>query len=794
MNTTELERMIVRLLGDGTSYERMIQTAQASTARAAGVIQFHSQKIESFAGSLRLYASSARGTLTQLAALTGVAGIGGTIFESIRRFASMEQTKVAFTSLVGDTKRAEAALKDLTKFAADTPFELPEILNAAKQMIGFGTQAEDIVPTMRMLGDVAAGLGIDLSGLTYVFGTLKSQGRAFTVDINQFATRGIPIWEQLAVNMGKTVPEIREMVEKGKIGFKEVEAAFKATTGPMAKFTGGMEKQAQTLSGLFSTLKDNVGASLTKIGEIIVDKFHLKDLIKNLTAGAESIADWFAGPMFTSGVQLAEDAVKTLRDTIVNTYQTGVRWVTEFYETNRQTVNTVLAVAAGLGAVYAAIRLLGVGIGVIGFILQVLKVQQIAGIALWVAWAGALLTVKTVFALFNFQVAALNAGVALLSALWGIYTAATAGATAGTWLLNIAIAVLESELIVPLIIAVVALAGTFAIVGAAALALGVTLYSVYQTAVGLIDAFMNMSMSGAGMDRITSIFGEWYQALLVIIDLAQRDLPAAWEYTKLTFNLMVAQINQRWPAVWEFVKSGWAAVAEFIGAKFKSELAKATGEVVMEMGAALGHLNPMLGKAFQGIGANLIKMGRNSGVGLEDTLVTQIEAAKKKFDEAMAVGDDEGVKAAQKQMKQFRMKQAVKEWEDWGKQGEGILVPAAAKTGAEMGAAVSKNAIKEVQKFDAALFRSAEGAARIAEYHARLDNTIAGKGGITATTRNPVTGAIVARQQNPGVDAGGFAKNGPDMKEKYLSQIAEGTKIIANKVAAGVVLAPANLG
>ena len=35
-------------------------------------------------------------------------------------------------------------LKDLTRFAATTPFELPGLIDSAKQLLAFGTAAEDV--------------------------------------------------------------------------------------------------------------------------------------------------------------------------------------------------------------------------------------------------------------------------------------------------------------------------------------------------------------------------------------------------------------------------------------------------------------------------------------------------------------------------------------------------------------------------------------------------------------------------------------------------------------------------
>nr|DAD88513.1 MAG TPA: UBA2-like domain protein [Podoviridae sp. cttxo15] len=47
-------------------------------------------------------------------------------------------------------------LQNLSDFAAKTPFELPEVRQNAKQLLAMGVSAENIIPTMKALGDVAS--------------------------------------------------------------------------------------------------------------------------------------------------------------------------------------------------------------------------------------------------------------------------------------------------------------------------------------------------------------------------------------------------------------------------------------------------------------------------------------------------------------------------------------------------------------------------------------------------------------------------------------------------------------
>jgi hypothetical protein len=52
--------------------------------------------------------------------------------------AGFEQTKAAFTTMIGDAAKAEATLARLRELGAQTPFEFPELADAGRKLIAFG--------------------------------------------------------------------------------------------------------------------------------------------------------------------------------------------------------------------------------------------------------------------------------------------------------------------------------------------------------------------------------------------------------------------------------------------------------------------------------------------------------------------------------------------------------------------------------------------------------------------------------------------------------------------------------
>lgn len=205
-------------------------------------------------------ASSAKVATAALVAATTAA-----ITFGVKSAAEFQQTRVGIENMLGSVEDARSLLSDISKFAAETPFEFPELAQATRQLIAFGFSADDAFDTMKQLGDVSAAIGAPINDIAYLMGTLRVQGRAFMIDIRQFAQRGIPIYEYLSQVLGKTTEQISDMIEEGKIGFPEVQQAFKAMTDEGGKFHNTMAKQSQTLNGRISTLKDSFGILLRNL-------------------------------------------------------------------------------------------------------------------------------------------------------------------------------------------------------------------------------------------------------------------------------------------------------------------------------------------------------------------------------------------------------------------------------------------------------------------------------------------------------------------------------------------------
>lgn len=184
----------------------------------------------------------------------GVISFGKDVIDALSKYEYFSAS--LRTLLKGDALTARALNDQLISLAKTTPFKLTEVQDSSRQLLAYGFAANDVTKQLRMLGDVAAGTGQPIGELTYLFGTLRVQGRAFSKDIYQFTNRGINIMKPLAKQFNTTEDAIMGMVEKGLIGFKDVEKAFQSMTSKGGQFFGMMEEQSKTVGGKISNIAD----------------------------------------------------------------------------------------------------------------------------------------------------------------------------------------------------------------------------------------------------------------------------------------------------------------------------------------------------------------------------------------------------------------------------------------------------------------------------------------------------------------------------------------------------------
>lgn len=312
--------MVIKARDESTAIMRGIGREVASLNKTLAGMQLGAKGVQavgdSFGGAARQIGITATAFAVAQVALGALKASFGTAKSTVIDFnASMEQSKIAFTTMLGSAQEADTFLTGLQKFAALTPFEFPDLLVASRRMLAYGFSAKQITPLLTAVGDAAAafgGSGEMIDRITTALGQMQAKTKVSAEEMRQLTEAGIPAWKLLADAIGKTVPETMKLAEANKITSGMFIKAFQDFTA--LNYGGMMEKQSRTFVGAMSTIKDSV---------VIVSGQAFKPLFDVISAGAQKMSTFVQSADFTAwgarvsaGIQDAMSVFGLLRDRV----------------------------------------------------------------------------------------------------------------------------------------------------------------------------------------------------------------------------------------------------------------------------------------------------------------------------------------------------------------------------------------------------------------------------------------------------------------------------------------------
>ena len=318
----------VELVAETSDIDRGMDKAAESIGKLGKAANSAGRDFDASASKIQQSAKRARDSISgMVSAMNGLAaaatvgaigsvasGIVSMGVSAIKASAQMKQYEIAFSTMLGSAEKGKKMLADLQKFAAETPFDVQGVTKAAQQLLAFGFNAKEIIPTLRTLGDTAAGLGKSAEGvqqIAYALGQIKTSGTLKTQDMNQLTTAGIGAWEMLAQAAGKSITEIKEMTEKGMID--SATAIEILTQGMNDRFGGMMAKTAEEITGLWSNVTETAATAQATIGTYLADSLDVKGVLKTAADEIKKVTDALAdaqkqGKSFREALQEAVPA------------------------------------------------------------------------------------------------------------------------------------------------------------------------------------------------------------------------------------------------------------------------------------------------------------------------------------------------------------------------------------------------------------------------------------------------------------------------------------------------------
>lgn len=412
--------------GVAQAYNSIAQAADGAGRSIAGVrreqdaiigqvknvvgMAFGYQALQAVAGELNQVFGHLKSGIVQFNSMIESTTVGfTTLFENQAKQAyaaaeSLDENRIKIDFLQMGYATAEDAaagmIETIREFANVTPFRFAELQESALRMRAFGFELDEVLrknPETQEFegGIVAVGNAVSALGggadafrrITYALGQMKQAGRVYQNDMMQLANAGIGGYRYIAEQLqreittdnsgsrekvkagyqqlfndleGNAIETVRRLTTNGQISGEAASRAILA--GLEEDFGGGMEKQAKTFVGAFSTVAD-MSQSL------VADAFKpLYDSIRDTTVEFANFLQQAtvrgAFEQFSETVQDVVDGFKGIGDTVTDI-------ATRSFNDLTRAIDNVSDKTTGLGNVFqSTFGSLAGGIAAIGELLR----------------------------------------------------------------------------------------------------------------------------------------------------------------------------------------------------------------------------------------------------------------------------------------------------------------------------------------------------------------------------------------------------------------------------------------
>ncbi len=255
--------------------------------------------------------SQAGNILTGLSSAKGILdGVVDALKKPITLAADMESMNAEFTTMLGSGAKAKALLGEIRAYGNVTPFGTAGLAGNAKTLLAFGTAGKAIVPTLKMLGDVAGSSQDKLDMLTLAFAQISSSGKLQGQDLLQLINAGFNPLQEIARTTGRSMADLRADMESGAISADMVTSAFRSATSAGGRFFGNTASQGKVFRGLASTMGDAWDEFLRRFGAPIMNALkpgftEATSLLGKMATLAEKI-----GSVLANGLTVAIAVIK----------------------------------------------------------------------------------------------------------------------------------------------------------------------------------------------------------------------------------------------------------------------------------------------------------------------------------------------------------------------------------------------------------------------------------------------------------------------------------------------------
>lgn len=321
--------------------ERLDEGARSFAAKWSAAIDTVNRKLNTFKSKVSALARSRAVSYGGMAVGLAAGTIGAM---GIRTASQLEQSQIAFETMMGSAKKAQKMMAWLKETTMQTPFELQGLTMATQRLLAFGFSAKDARKNLITIGDAAAATGLGAEGIDRIslaLGQMQGKQKIQSQEMRQLTEAGIPAWELLSKKIGMTVSELMSLSEKkgGGAEIFNMGGLDMLLQGLTDRYGGLMEKQINTLGGRWSNLMDTLNVQAATFLESTGLKDWLKTTLASMTT---TIANVF---------QTLTQKVNEFKPTfikVLNALKNVFKWITD----HKQLLIDVYLTIAAFGAAF----------------------------------------------------------------------------------------------------------------------------------------------------------------------------------------------------------------------------------------------------------------------------------------------------------------------------------------------------------------------------------------------------------------------------------------------------------
>ncbi len=184
-----------------------------------------------------------------------------------------EMTERSLQILTDSAQKGTEIFNQLKTMALNSPFTAMQLTESARQLSALGFEADELVGTVKRLGDISAAIGAPIDRISYALGQVQTYGYLTSLQARTFMRMGIPLVKSLAEEYSKleghvvTTGDVFQRMKDKAISYNDVMRVVNRMTDEGGRFFDYQAKVSETLRVQLSNLSLAWENMLNNIGK-----------------------------------------------------------------------------------------------------------------------------------------------------------------------------------------------------------------------------------------------------------------------------------------------------------------------------------------------------------------------------------------------------------------------------------------------------------------------------------------------------------------------------------------------